>query len=75
MTYLLFLGLITAIMLIAYQYIASIIDSLTANIGNLTLRKNINTISKILVKISIGVTVLLTVFLAALFAASREKKK
>jgi hypothetical protein len=75
MTYILFLLLISALMLISYQYIANIIDSLTANISNLTLRKNVNTLSKILVKISIGVTVLLTIFLAAIFAASREKKK
>ena len=75
MTYTLFLLFISVIMLISYQYMANFIDSLTSNISNLTLRKNVNTLSKILVKISIGVTVLLTIFLAAIFAASRDKKK
>ena len=75
MTYTLFLLFISVIMLISYQYIANFIDSLTSNISNLTVRKNVNTISKLLVKISIGVTVLLTIFLAAIFATSRDKKK
>ena len=75
MTYTLFLLFISVIMLISYQYIANFIDSSTSNISKLTLRKNINTLLKVLVKISIGVTVLLTIFLAAMFAASRDKKK